>query len=264
MTHTMTTSTSKMSKITRAIVLTDIHVPYQDKASLAAVEKFMADYKFDYYINLGDLMDFNCISDYNHGHPRLVENERIFDDYKEGNKVLDRHQEILRRKNKDCKFILLEGNHDFRAERYIDEFPQMEGMIEVEKCLRLKERGIKWVRSYKNGDVFKLGNATFHHGLYTPDQHAKKMVEAFGCNIFYGHLHDVQSYSKTRYGADSTLVGQSLGCLCEYNQKYIAGKPTRWQQAFTVFEFQENGNFNYHVVRITNHQFVYNGKLYRA
>jgi hypothetical protein len=29
---------------------------------------------------------------------------------------------------------------------------------------------------------------------------------------FYGHVHDVQAYSLKQY--DSTLIGQSLGCLC--------------------------------------------------
>jgi hypothetical protein len=45
-------------------------------------------------------------------------------------------------------------------------------------------------------------------------------------------------------------------------QEYQRGAPDKWQQAFAVFEFLDDGSFNYHVVRINNHRFAYNGKVY--
>lgn len=252
-----------MSKVTRVLVLPDMQVPYHDTETLKAVEKFMKDYRWDHYINLGDFMDFDCISHHTKGKLRVVEGKRVMKDYAVGNEILDRHQQIVRKRNKNAKFVLLEGNHEFRVERYLDERPEMEGLVEVENGLRLKERGFKWVRCYKKGDIFTLGNANFHHGLYTNQFHSKKMVDSFGVNIFYGHLHDVQAFSKVMWGKDKTIVGQSMGCLCDYEQSYIKGNPTKWQQAFGVFEFQENGYFTYNVVRIFNHQFIYNGKVYK-
>ena len=250
--------------ITTAIVIPDMQVPYHDERSLKAVEKFMADHKWDYYINLGDFMDFDSISSFNANKMRLVEGRRLLEDYKIGNNILDRHQKIVKRRNKAAKFVLLEGNHEERMERYIDANPTVEGLLEVEVALKLKERGFEWVRYYDRENYFRLGKATFIHGQYTPKYHAYKHVDNWGCNVFYGHLHDVQSFSSIKKGDHDTIVGQALGCLCDYEQQYIKGRPTNWQQAFGVFYFNPDGTFTYYVPRIIDHSFIWNGKKYQG
>lgn len=245
------------------IVLPDPHIRAkaggEDKRSIAAVEKYIKDAKPDEIICIGDFMDFDCISTHNDRKPRLVEGETIAADYEAGNKVLDRWQKLAPR------IVLLEGNHDYRVERFIDEYPRMAGSLEVEKALKLKERGIKWVRSWSEGELYKIGNASFIHGIYVNDHHAKKHVEAFGTSIFYGHTHDIQLYSKVTAGDNKTIVGQSLGCLCDYNQQYMNGKPNRWQQAFAEFWVRPDGYFNYTVTMIFNHKFIaLSGKEYSA
>lgn len=244
------------------IVIPDMQVPYHDKKTMKVVEDFMADHTWDYYLNIGDFMDFDSISTHSRGKLRQIEGKRVLKDYEIGNQILDRHQGIVRKNNKDAQFILLEGNHEYRIERYLEELPQLAGMLEVEKGLNLEERGFEWVRCYEKGQDFQLGKAHFHHGIYTSTHHAKKHVQTWGTNIFYGHLHDTQQYSLSRKGVNDTVVGQSLGCLCEYNQQYMKGRPSNWQQAFAVFYFQPNGYFTYNIIRIFNHKFIANGKLY--
>lgn len=243
-------------KIEAWIVIPDMQVPYHDKRSLKAVEKFMAAHKWDGYINLGDFMDFDQISSFNANKMKLIEGRRILKDYDIGNEILDRHQAIIRKKNPDAEFVLLEGNHEFRIERYLEVNPQFTGMVEVETALRLKERGFKWVRCWEKGDIFKKGKASFTHGQYTSKYHAAKMVDTYGDNIFYGHTHDVMSFPRTLRGKNKTHVGQSLGCLCDYELSYIKKNPSNWQQAFGVFYFQPNGFFNHYVTQIFNHKFI--------
>lgn len=251
--------------IYRVVVLPDMQVPYNDEKTLYAIEKYLADNTWDEYINLGDFMDFDCISFYTKGKPRQTEAKRILNDYDVANKILDKHQSIIRKNNKKAKFVYLEGNHEYRVERYLDEYPQLEGIIEVEKGLRLKERKFSWIRSYDKGILYRIGNAYFHHGKYIILHHTKKMVDHYGVSIFYGHTHDVQLYSKVNYGNNKTLVGQSLGCLCKYDQEYIKDNPTNWQQAFGVFYFLPNGFFTYYVPRIFNHTFISpGGKIYNG
>src|SRR5207253_4459819 len=110
---------------------------------------------------IGDFLDFDCISDHNARNLRAVEGATIEEDYRIGNVILDRWQGLC------DKIVLLEGNHDYRVERFIDAYPRMAGSLEVEKGLHLKERGIKWVRSWSKGEVYKVGKAGFIHGLYT-------------------------------------------------------------------------------------------------
>jgi len=247
-----------------AIVLTDTHIRKHDPVTLAAVEAYMGDVWLDYWLHLGDLMDFDCISDFNRNKLRKVEGARVAADYAEANAFLDRHTEACRRKNPACKMVLLEGNHDERVARYIDANPVLENLMEPELQLDLDRRGIQYVRSWSRNELYQLGNARFHHGVYHNKYHAAKMAASFGEPIFYGHLHDIQAYSEILHGNDKTIMAQSLGCLCKYDQEYLRGRPTKWQQAFAVFHIYPDGYFQHFVVSIFKHRFIgpTNGKVY--
>lgn len=230
-----------------------------------AVEKYMADETWDYYINLGDHLDYFCISRFNEDSPGIVEGKSILEECKTGERILDRHAKIIRKNNPKAELYLLEGNHEKRAYDYINRFPFFRGMIEPEVVLKLDEKKIKYIRSWSHGDVLTIGKANFIHGIYTNIHHAKKHVEAFEENIFYGHVHDCNAYNKTAKGTGKVKVGQSLGCLCEYPKEvdYTHGRPSNWNQAVTTFYFREDGLFNYYISRIFEHKFIApNGKMY--
>ena len=251
---------ARSKKVERWIVLPDIHVPYEDKKTLAVVEKYMADQKWDGYIQLGDLLDLDSISRFSEGLAGEIENLRVDMDFDRGYKLLKRHRQIV---GDHCEMVMLEGNHEFRVDTFYAKYPQLRGLLDVERNLKLKELGIKWVMCYTKGAVFRRGRALFHHGLYCNKYHAEKHSSEYGENIFYGHVHDVQGISRVRAGKDETYVGQSLGCLCS-DQRYMRGKPDKWQQAFGVFHFFPDGFFNYFVVRIFKNRFVSpEGKTYK-
>lgn len=180
----------------------------------------------------------------------------------------------VRKVNPRCKTIMLEGNHEFRIKRLYDEYPQFRGLLDVQSNLQLEEIGTEWVDSDSEGHVlrFEYGEfgvrtkvydqkdhvqgegIAFIHGWYHNMHHAKKTVEAFGHGpIYYGHTHDVQLYTKTKWGPKKA-EGGSLGNLC-LPQGYTQGRPTRWQQAFGVFRIHKTG-YDRHVVRINDHSFL--------
>jgi predicted phosphodiesterase len=241
-----------VSKTKRVLVLPDLHIPDEDKKTLRAVERYMADHKWDKVIYLGDFMDLGVISSHNKNNLRGIAGQSLAKDYAAGNDVLDRHQKLC----PGAEFVLLEGNHEFRVERYIDANPQMAGLCEVPLRLDLEHRGITWVPSWSEGTVHTEGKAGFHHGLYVGRNHARKHVEAVDYNLFYGHTHDVELAPKVFHGDNGTIVAQSLGCLCNYRQGYLLGKPTKWQQAVTTFHFRPDGFFNHFVTMIFDHAFI--------
>lgn len=254
-----------MREYQKWIVLPDLQLPYADYDTLRAVEAYMkdvaeSDSPWDGWLQLGDFLDFNELSKYNEGYEASVE-EDVWDTFESGNKLLERHRKIVGRK---CKMVLLEGNHDFRVEDTALRFPKLRKILNYERNLRLKDHQVRWVRTWKDGKVFKLGNAYFLHGRYTNMYHAKKMVQAFGVCVYYGHTHDVMEIPVIQMGKDKTLVGKSLGCLCDYNQHYLRGNPTNWQQAFAVFYVFPDGYYTEQTVRIFKHRFVGpdNGKVY--
>ena len=233
------------------------HIDGLDLKTWESVKAYARTVRWDEVVLMGDFLDFNAISSHNKENLRSIEKQRIAKDYKVGNIILDEIQKICK------KVTLIEGNHEYRMERLINLYPALEGITEVEKGLRLEERGINFIKSWSKGDIYKVGKAIFIHGLYTNDAHARKTVPRYGTNGFYGHTHDVQSYSQELKGDNKTIVGQSLGCLCRYDLPYMHGRPSKWQQAFSVFWFRDNGFFNYSLVRIFQNSFIApDGKFY--
>jgi predicted phosphodiesterase len=234
------------------LVLPDLHIPEHDPRTLKAVEKFMRDYPWDEIIYLGDFLDLSCISSHNKNNLRAIEGETVIKEVNAGNAILDRHHQIL----PNAKKVMVFGNHDYRLERYIDANPQLKGIMEFERLLKLKERGIKFVRYWDRGEVYRIGKAAFGHGIFTGDNHAKQHVDKYGDNFFYGHIHTVAAASKVKMGDDKTVIAQCLGCLCKYRQYWMKGRPNHWIQAFGVFYFFPDGYFNYYVPMIYKHRFV--------
>lgn len=255
----------KMSKIKRCIVLSDTQIPFHDERALALVERYMAAHTWDIWLQIGDLLDFDSISSFNKGKPRATEGRRIWRDIEIANEFLDRHQKIVRKRNPKAEFIILEGNHEERVERFLDENPTMEGILDIPQLLKFKERKVRWVKAWSKGEVYKIGKASFVHGLYTNQYHAKKMVDAEAGSIFYGHTHDMMCIPRTRRDKTDLQVGQSIGCLCEIEQSYMKGKPSNWQQGFLVMYVLPDGTYTYYTPRIINHKFVApDGVLYEA
>jgi len=235
-----------------------------DSRSLAAVLKYAAALHLDQCVILGDFLDYNSVSSHNTGKPQLVEGEDLDQDNELGRALLDDICRAVRRKRDSCDVIYLEGNHEFRCTRLLQAQPQLGRWVLPRNGLELKERGIKWVPSWSEGKLHNVGNAYFTHGQYTNLHHAKKHVEHYGVPIYYGHTHDVQTYSKVLHGRDMTIEGASLGCLLNYEQGYMRGAPDKWQQAITVFQVFPDGYFQRLTAAIFKHRFVgpTNGRVY--
>jgi predicted phosphodiesterase len=246
------------------LVLPDFQWPYHDEQTVNAVFKYASEQRWDGILQLGDFMDWDWCSKWTAENRLRQENQRFALEYEGANKFLDKLVKVVRNRNPLAQIVILEGNHDWRPEHVIEKQPSLKGMIEMEKNLRFKERGIYYHRYWTHRKPYQIGNALFVHGEYTNDAHAKKMAHAFDKPCFYGHTHDVQRYTRVVRGSDRTLIGQSLGCLCRYDLPYMGHKPSNWSQAFAVFYFQPNGYFNYYVTEIFNHSFTApEGKEYK-
>ncbi len=244
-------------KITHGIVIFDPHFPFEDKQSYKNVMNYVYDSQPDIFVFGGDIVDLDLIS--NKSAIRQVEGRRLKHDFDHAVLRLEYLNNIL----PDATKIALEGNHDERMERYIDDHPETEGILEVPNMLKLEELGWNWIPSWRTGQLLTVGKANILHGNYTSINHARKMVDNYGVNVLYGHTHDVQRYSKVLMGDNSTIMAQSCGFLGRYDMAYMKGNPTNWQQAFLDIYWMPNGHFWHNVVPIFNHQFVVNGKLYK-
>jgi predicted phosphodiesterase len=245
------------------LVLPDTQWPYIDKQAVKSVLSYAKSQRWDGCLQLGDFMDWDFISRWTKENARRVEGQRFIREYEGANKFLDEIQSAVRARNPKAKIVILEGNHDNRIEQVIDKTPMFEGMIEMEKNLHFKERGILYWKYWTHRKPFQIGKALFIHGEYTNDAHAKKHALNFGKNLFYGHTHDHQLYSKTTMGR--TIQAESLGTLSRYDLVYMGRKPSNWSQCFATFYFKPNGTFNHYVTNIFNGEFIApDGKEYKS
>lgn len=234
----------------RYLVLPDMQLPYEDKRAVGCALNYAIKQKWDGVVNLGDMMDFNVISSHNHGKPKLVEGERIARDGEYGRRHLKECRQAVGTK---ADFWLLKGNHEYRLDRYVEQFPALDGLLDLSTLLDLKGHNVKLINCYPSGDTLKLGHLRFHHGYYTGQNHAKKHLKQFGCNLVYGHCHNVEMASDTQLGRGKAIAAWSLGCLCRYDLPYQHGRPNNWQHAIGEVHIDEKtGNFNVHVIRIFN------------
>jgi len=195
-----------LAKITRdnyhkkGIILPDPHLPDLDHRSQAAVNKFLATEKWDFWVCLGDVNDFDAISRFSERDLKKIGSAVFKEQYDASNRWLDEQVNIIRGPNPDADMHLIEGNHDARVHEYLKRNPQTEGYVEVPTNLRLDERKINWVPFWSESDILAIGKANFIHGCWVNEHHAAKHAKKFGVNVFYGHCFDEKTELLTDKG----------------------------------------------------------------
>jgi len=235
----------------------DIHYPEHNKECIEILLDFTKDLQPDYFILGGDQLDLGCISVFNQGKLKLLENKRLKEEYDGFQRnILDRFEKVLPRK---CRKLFMMGNHEDRVERLLECEPQYIGLIEIEKNLNLK----KW-KIIPNNEVFSIGNINFIHGCYTCKYHANKTLSVYGDNVFYGHVHNNQSFTQTTKIENQPQRATAVGCLCNKNPEWMRGRPNSWTHEFLHFSVFGDGNFSPHIETIINGRCKINGKIYKG
>lgn len=223
----------------------------EDSKTIKAVLKYAVDLKADETVFLGDIIDLPYFSKYEQV-PVGKAVEWYEQDVQRAKRIIDPFRDISKRVH------VIQGNHDYRGERFVAANPHLAKIVNIERDLGLKAGRAHYYRYWEDkGNLVRIGKATFGHGHYTNRYHAAKHAAVYpGTNFFYGHVHDIQSFDPVVYGHGSNNTAQSLGFLGRYDQPWLNNDPTNWQQAFAVFHFGAKGYFQHYVVRIFDHKFI--------
>ena len=149
------------------------------------------------------------------------------------------------------------GNHEYWIERLIDDNPQLEGLVEIENNLNLKDYEL-----IPFNEVLTIGEVNFIHGFYTNKYFAEKNVRIYGKNIFCGHLHSNQVFTSVSPIDTLPKSGVGIGCLCNANPQYMYNKPNAWVHQFMFWYEFPDGSFTYYTPIIINGKCVINNKVY--
>ncbi|MCA1840035.1 MAG: metallophosphoesterase, partial [Actinobacteria bacterium] len=232
--------------------------PLHDTKALGIALDFIRDFKPDHVILGGDILDCGSVSHHNHGKPGATEGLKLLTDATELKaKLIDPIDKLVPR----AKKVYIVGNHEDWLNDLEQQIPALEGIINVQSLLKLNKT---W-NVVPQGEAYKLGKLVFVHGdqIKGGVHAAKWAVDTFGRNIFFGHIHTHQSYTKVSALDLHGHTGTAVPCLCKKNPNYGGGSPNRWQQGF-LYGYQDETSFNAYVVTIVDGRAFVNGKLYRA
>lgn len=246
----------------RGIVTPDKHFPLHDEKAINCLLKAINLIKPDFYIDLGDVGEFESVSHWQWKKKKrppleyqlpFVEQEVI-----EVNKGLDRIDEALDKVNCKEKYFT-QGNHDEWLDRFVEENPYLT-QYKCKKALKINERGYKF---YSAGKYLKMGSLNYYHGHHFAGvQHTRNHLIRLGANVMYGHHHDLQQSSVTHL--DGVKSAWSIGCLKDMTSEknaWLGGRQHNWAHAFAVVDYFDKGLFTVHVINIIEGKTSLWGKL---
>ena len=237
----------------RAIVTPDKHFPLHDEKAINVVCKAIELVKPNIYIDLGDTGEWEHFSTHYWKGRCAKPMEDLIPllnfDVKSVNAGMDWIDESLDKVNCKERYIT-EGNHDNWCNMAVEKYPYIP-QYKFANAVGLKDRGYTY---YPFGKHLKIGKLYFYHGHQFGGQyHAANHLRKMGCNIMYGHWHDLQQHSMTHM--DGPKSAWSIGCLKDMSpsaNNWLEHRNINWSHAFAIVDFYQKGMFTVHVIQIIN------------
>lgn len=161
-------------------IIPDLHAPYQDPTSWGVTLKAVKKLKPERVIIIGDFADCYSVSSFSK-HPL-----RRSDLRSEIDSAREELYKLIRAA--DCEIDYLEGNHEFRLERYLcEKAPELYGLVSIKELMLAGTRGVNWV-PYR--DYLQIGKVLYTHDVGHAGVYAgKHTLTACAHNVVFGHTH---------------------------------------------------------------------------
>jgi predicted phosphodiesterase len=240
----------------QTLLIPDAHVTAdEDLTRFDQCAKLILEREFDRIIIMGDFVSLDSLSDFDMNKRLLMEHRRYEADIRGGNLALDMLFSPIQVRNRVRKqhkmrqyrpeIIYLEGNHEFRAQRYVQTHAELEGFMDIADDLNLSIRGVRFIpyRSY-----YRTEDTTFVHcpmnkanqpisGKYA----VARALERYNGNVVFGHTHRWEYMEERRM--DSSANNTALACGCFFNEtpEYAQGAENNWWKGLTVLHHHGAG-----------------------
>jgi hypothetical protein len=237
--------------------MNDVHVPHN--VPLKAIWQFARDWKPDYLLLVGDIMNMDPFDHWAKQNARKARELPAVKEYYEScNKLF--YRPAREAVGDHCQIVHWIGNHEQWAYRAIDAMPgEGKGFWEPESNVECVDA---WVRQFH---LANLGRLHFLHGEHaTGKHHAEKVVTLYRRSVRYGHRHDVQEASYTSpVDGDDQHSARSCGTLERFNPDFMQGRPHNWVHSFNHGVVQPDGMFHDQTTRLIRGKFYANGRVYK-
>jgi len=247
------------------LVVPDVHKPFHHVKAYNLMLEVASFIQPKHILILGDYADFYSVSSHSRD-PRvfsMLEDELI--DVLSG---LDELDQLF----PSAKKTFLQGNHEYRLERYLmDKAPALFGITSTEHLMDFDKRpNWKFVHYGPNQRVAVAGSKLYaRHEPLAPT--AKGTSTKALCSLVYGHIHRIEESHIV--GLDGTNhVAFSVGWLGDKRKESIFGYVKghhQWQLGFgLVYVDPSNGLFYHkkvHILEVDGKlSCVVNGKVFKS
>lgn len=248
---------AKDRKPIKFIAAGDSHGDMIDWEAADALREFLADYRPEVRVCLGDAFDFRALRRGVDGKERQ---ESIMEDIDAGLHFLTK---ILR------PTVYLYGNHEDRLDAIISselDATRREAVQSIKDRINreVRKAGCKTILPYHaEQGVWKLGPVTYIHG-YAHGVNATTVQGQHYCSpggaLIHGHTHNLASISLTQHGSGNAF---SAGCLCRkadmtYSKNRLA--TSRWGSGW-VAGWVDGDNYKAFLVHKVGKRWIWSSDL---
>jgi len=230
-----------VSKMKLALIVPDTHRKWHHVKAYNLMLEVASYVKPDEIVLLGDYADFYFASGHGPKHPKFL--NTTVEEIESVNEGLDQFDKLF----KDARKVYIEGNHEWRLERYIqNKAPELFGYVDCQTLFNIQKRpGWRWVSYGPNQRTQVLGSKLYaRHEPFGSS--AKATASRALCSLVYGHIHRIESsFIVGLDGAEH--VAFSVGWLGDKRKDEIFGYVKghqQWQLGFgLVWVDQSTGMF---------------------
>ena len=233
-------------KYRKALVLSDIHLPYHDMDVLTtAIEHGVKNGVDSIYLN-GDILDCAAISRFlKDSHAPTISEER------------DMYWDFVQYLNDKVGLPITfkMGNHEERWEHYLKRnTPELAEVSDFtfKNFLRLDELNIDFVESRQKmymGKLIVIHGHEFGESVFSPVNPARGLFLRAKSSVLAGHNHQTSEHHENNLKGDS-MACYSTGALCQLNPNYRPFAYTKWNHGFAIVEVYEDDTFHVDNLRI--------------
>lgn len=242
----------------KILVIGDAHVDDEQQLDRFDVaSKFLIDQKPDEVILIGDFLTLNCLSAWDENKRKRMEGKRYAKEIAAGNEALDRLTKGLieynqrKKANKEKqykpKLIFLEGNHCERLRRYLDINPTFDGHVSIEKDLKLKQRGFKFIpyKSYYYTNNIGFTHIPFNKTSPISGADITRKAQLVTVNsVVFGHTHEQHLSHVHKQGMEHLQDTYNCGCFFDKKEDYVEGCVTNYWRGLSILHVWKPGRFD--------------------
>ena len=250
------------------LVWGDVQFPFADHRALSVLRQIARDLQPDVLVCIGDLFDFYELSDFR---PPAEMDYDIQDTLNQG---VEHLADMVNVANPSQAYFL-GGNHEDRWDRLLLKarqdprfrqllsLPKVRRSLDFAEVVGFDELGYDYIPYVEGTKLIAHNKLLYTHGDRTGNWVAKGMLEKYGMNVIFGHMHRVQNY--TRRDLKGQEAGWCIGCLCDLDPHY--DNYANWHHGFAIVNWSKVGNewfFSVEQIRIHEGVAIWRDKVYQA